>query len=269
MLNLYRFTLMVHVVAGIIGLVAFWTPAIVRKGGALHVKAGRVFYKTTCTIALTGLVMAMLLLIDPLGVHPPRSAVSPEIAERIAAGIRLTVPFLVYLLLITFAPVHHGVRLLQTRRQHGDLRTPFHTAINIAAIGAAAAMIGLGIWAKQPVLAALSPIGFLVGFGQLGYARRPLASPMAWWYEHMGAMIGGGIAFHTAFLVLGANRLFHLPFSGAAAIIPWLLPTIIGIPASAIWVGYYKRKFREDQPIKAAPAIAAYGTQQTGERENA
>ena len=41
---------------------------------------------------------------------------------------------------------------------------------------------------------------------------------MAWWYEHMGSMLGGGIAFHTAFLVLGAGRLFGLRLDGPAAV---------------------------------------------------
>jgi hypothetical protein len=58
-------------------------------------------------------------------------------------------------------------------------------------------------------------------------------------------MLGGGIAFHTAFLVLGAGRMFGLQLDGMAAVVPWLLPTLIGVPASAIWTRYYKRKFNE------------------------
>jgi hypothetical protein len=58
-------------------------------------------------------------------------------------------------------------------------------------------------------------------------------------------MIGGGIAFHTAFLVLGAGRLFGLQLTGANAAVLWILPTLIGLPASAIWVRYYRRKFQE------------------------
>ena len=49
----------------------------------------------------------------------------------------------------------------------------------------------------------LSPLGLYVGLKELRYARRPKASRMSLWYENMGAMIGGGIGFHTAFLVSG------------------------------------------------------------------
>jgi hypothetical protein len=79
---------------------------------------------------------------------------------------------------------------------------------------------------------------------------------MAWWYEHMGAMLGGGIAFHTAFLVLGLQRLLALPLMGTAMVVPWLLPTVIGLPTIAIWTRYYRRKFREDRARTAAPATA-------------
>ncbi len=70
---------------------------------------------------------------------------------------------------------------------------------------------------------------------------------MAWWYEHMGAMLGGGIAFHTAFLVIGAGRLLGVQLTGFTAVVPWILPSLIGIPATAIWVGYYRRKFKEER----------------------
>ena len=256
MLNIFKLALALHVVAGIVGLAAFWTPAVAKKGGTLHVRAGRIFFWMTCAIAVTGLAMAAALLIDPLAIRLQGRTVTPERAAAIATEIRLTVPFLIFLVLITFGPVYHGVRVLETRQHPERLRTPFHTFVNITSIAAAAAMIGLALWFKQPVFAALSPIGFLIGLGQLGYARRSPASPMAWWYEHMGAMLGGGIAFHTAFLVLGAARLLPIHLTGAAAVIPWVLPSIVGIPATRIWVTYYRRKFREAGRRALEPARA-------------
>jgi hypothetical protein len=248
MSKMFTFTLALHVTAGIIGLSAFWAPVVAKKGGTFHVKAGRIFYRMTCAIAITGLVMAALMLIDPLAIRLQGRTVTPERAARIATEVRLTVPFLLFLVLITFGPVYHGVRVLETRQHPERLRTPFHTLVNVTSIAAAAAMIGLGVWFRQPVFAALSPVGFLAGFGHLGYARQPPPSRMAWWYEHMGSMLGGGIAFHTAFFVLGAARLLPIHLTGPAEVIPWVLPSIIGIPATSIWVRYYRRKFREGRP---------------------
>ena len=65
---------------------------------------------------------------------------------------------------------------------------------------------------------------------------------MSWWYEHMGSMLAGGIAFHTAFLVIGAGRVLSAHLSGFYAVIPWILPSLIGIPATRVWIAYCRRK---------------------------
>jgi hypothetical protein len=247
MLIIYRLILAFHVAAGVIGLAAFWTPVLSRKGGAAHVQVGRVFFKATAVVALTGLAMAVLFLVDPLGVKPLDGVVTKERAAAAATQIRLAAPFLAYLVLITFTPVHHGVRVLQTRETPERLRTRFHTLVNVAAILGSFGMIVLALAARQPIYAALSPIGILAGRGNLRFARSPRETRMAWWYEHMGSMLGGGIAFHTAFLVIGAGRLLGTQLTGITAVIPWVLPSVIGIPATAIWVAYYRRRFKENR----------------------
>ena len=246
MRDMYRLVLLAHIACGVIGLFAFWTPALSRKGGGVHTAAGRLFFWATSGIALSGLAMTGLLLSDPIGVrvsHP--ASLSPEAAASIARGVRISSLFLVYLLLITYTPVYHGVRVLATRRNPPALRTPVHTALNAATLVASASMVVMGWTTGQLLFLYMSPIGFLIGWGNLQFARKPYATPMAWWYEHMGSMLGGGIAFHTAFLVLGAGRLLGIQLEGPSAVVPWLLPTVIGVPASAIWTSYYRRKFNE------------------------
>jgi hypothetical protein len=235
MLQLYRLALSIHVLAGITGLAAFWTPALARKGGETHVRVGRIFYNAACVVVLTGFAMALIIAVAPT---PGRS--------------RILAAFLGYLLLITFAPVHHGIRVLETRREPSQLRTPFHTVLNGATLVTALAMVALAFAVRQPVFAALSPIGILVGYRNLRYARRPNASHMSWWYEHMRAMLGGGIAFHTAFLVIGAGRSLSAHLTGWTAIVPWVLPAIVGIPATHLWIGYYRQKFEGDRNSRVA-----------------
>ena len=256
MLHLYKLVLSLHIAAGLTGLAAFWTPAFARKGGTTHVQVGRVFYKATWVIALTGLAMAALVLLAPLAVHPRAATLTAEQVAAAAARDRMSALFLVYLVLITFAPVYHGVRVLETRGTPEKMRTPFHTALGIAGIAAAGGMIVLALVAREPVFAALSPIGFLSGRGNLRFARQPYTSRMAWWYEHMGSMLGGGIAFHTAFLVIGAGRLLGTQLSGFTAVVPWILPSLVGIPATAIWVAYYRRRFNEDGGSNTATVVA-------------
>jgi hypothetical protein len=238
MQTIYRLVLFVHICAGFLGLIAFWTPALARKGGIAHRKVGMVFYRCTAVVAVSGTLMALVMLATP--------------------GRRAGAPFLFYLVLITFTPVYHGVRVLETRDAPETLRTRFHTALHLLTLAASAAMIVLGGWFHQAVFLAMSPIGFLIGLGDLGFARKPYASPMAWWYEHMGSMLGGGIAFHTAFLVIGAGRLLGLQLQGTWAVLPWITPTLIGVPASALWRNYYRRRFegrRDGLSVTTAPVM--------------
>ena len=101
----------------------------------------------------------------------------------------------------------------------------------------------LGDPSMRIVLLALSPIGFVAGIGILGFRRNPQSTPRAWWYAHMGAILGAGIAFHTAFAVFGASRWIQL--SGWLQIVPWILPTVIGVPGLVIWIRHYQKKFGE------------------------
>ena len=73
--------------------------------------------------------------------------------------------------------------------------------------------------------------------------RHPGTEHMGWFYSHMGSMIGGGIAFHTAFAVFGAQRLWDYSLEGALGIVPWILPALIGIPGTVLATRNYKRKF--------------------------
>ena len=66
---------------------------------------------------------------------------------------------------------------------------------------------------------------------------------MSWLYSHLGSMLGGGIAFHTAFAVFGIQRLIAYELPGALTVLPWLLPTIVGVPAIIAWTRHYQRRF--------------------------
>ena len=95
------------------------------------------------------------------------------------------------------------------------------------------------------VLLALSPIGALQGWQMIVQMTRPQSERMAWFYSHMGNMIGAGIAFHTAFAVFGSARIFDFELPGVWQIVPWVLPAAIGIPANRILETRYRQRFNE------------------------
>ena len=234
-----------HVATGFVGLAAFWIPLFARKGGRVHVQAGRVFTYCAYVVTLSAVTASAgrIAALQAQGLGP---ADRPE-----TYGFAL---FLGYLGLATFATVRHAIRVVETRKSPETLRTPFHEALAWASIAGSAVVIAfaLRVWTDvSPILLGLSPVGLVTGSGMLRLMRRPGERRMGWFYSHLGSMLGGGIAFHTAFAVFGAQRLWAYELAGPLAVVPWLLPTAVGIPAIVVWTRYYRRKFEPPAPAAA------------------
>ncbi len=230
---------LVHVAFGAIGLAAFWIPVFSRKGASTHVRFGRVFV-WSAYIVLGGAAIALSVRLADLLMRDIGPAEEPTLYSFIA--------FLGYLTFVTFVIVRHGMGVLKHKRDPAALRTPLNALLAYASILASTLLIAYALIVSPPtriLLIALSPIGFGVGFGNLRYINSGGLSPRAWMYEHLGAMLGAGIAFHTAFAVFGATRLFDIGLTGWIAVIPWIAPAAIGIPATVIWTRHYRAKFGE------------------------
>ena len=239
---LFDALLVAHIATGFVGLAAFWIPIFARKGGRLHVRAGRVYAYCAYVVTLSAVTVSAGRIVS-YQVQGIGVADRPDLY-----GFAV---FLGYLGVVTFATVRQAMRVVATRRTPEKLRTPFHEGLAWASIAGSVIVIvyALGVWSDlSPVLLGLSPIGLFTGPGMLRLMRNPGAGHMAWFYSHLGSMLGGGIAFHTAFAVFGAQRFWVYELAGPLAIVPWILPTIIGIPAIVIWTRYYRRKFSPATP---------------------
>lgn len=230
---------LVHVVFGAVGLAAFWVPVFVKKGAKVHVLFGKIFTRSAYVVLAAAALALILRLIDlqqrGVGVDD-----NPMMYSFIV--------FLGYLTYVTYVIVRHGMKVLRHKGKPAELATPLGKGLAYGSIVASVLVITFAVMvqpANQIVLYALSPIGFGTGTGMLRYMRGGEPSPRGWMYEHLGAMLGAGIAFHTAFAVFGASRLFDIGLTGWVAVIPWVLPAAVGIPATAIWTRHYRRKFGE------------------------
>jgi hypothetical protein len=239
-----------HVVAGFTGLAAFWVPIVARKGGVNHRRFGKIFKYCAYVVLYAAIVSVALHLQDGLsrGVTP---------ADHPAQYGFLF--FLAYLAIVTLVGLRHGMQVLQSKTALPSLNTALNRGFAWLSIVSSVALIGYALYfqpSNMIVLLALSPVGFGTGFGILKAIKGKRPEKKAWFYEHMGAMIGTGIAFHTAFAVFGSTRLFDLGFEGFIAIIPWITPALIGIPGNIIWTNHYKRKFG-DLPAAGTTAEGA------------
>ncbi len=234
--DLFRF---VYVAFGAIGLFAFWIPVFAKKGAVNHVRYGKIFvWSAYVVLAAASIALGTRVFgLIQQGLGP---ADEPTLFAFIV--------FLGYLTLVTFVIVRHGMNVLKSKGNPTELRKPLNIAFAYGAVLASVAVILYALLVDPPnkiLLFALSPIGLGNGYAQLRYMRAVGLSRRAWMYEHLGAMLGAGIAFHTAFAVFGASRLFDIGLTGWVAVLPWVAPAIIGISAITIWTRHYQRKFGE------------------------
>ena len=226
-----------HVTAGFIGLTAFWVPIFTRKGASRHRLFGKVFKYSAYVVLTAAFFSVGYHIIDALA-----RGVSPSDAP----GEFGFVVFLGYIAIATAVMLHHGLTVLEHKRSLSEMNRPLDNGLAWTSIGAGVFIIAYAAYYNPPnavLLYALSPLGILTGRGILVAIKAEDGVQRAWFYEHMGSMIGTGIAFHTAFAVFGSLQLWDLGLDGWVAVIPWVAPAIVGVPAIFIWVRHYQKKF--------------------------
>ena len=232
-----------HVSTGFVGLAAFWIPALTRKGGRLHVTAGWVFAACAYVVALTALGSTSWALL-----HPSSWAGQAVTPGQVPGNeMFMFVAILGFLGLLLLHGVETGVRVMRTRR-HPDRFAGWRLRLLSRAVPTAGlGLSGFGLFHLVQgggllflIPAALGALGIADYPEDRRFLANPRPTPMAWWYKHMEGMIGSGIAFHTAFLVFGGQRLFDGAIMlGSWAFVPWILPTAIGLPAQHCRTRYY------------------------------
>ena len=166
--------------------------------------------------------------------------------------------FLFYLGSATLALTRHAIQTIRTKRDPDSIRTPLHIFVGaLPAVGSVLVVAwALIFWSQLSiVMLALSPVGVLTSVDIFTYMYRRPPEKRAWFYAHMGAMLGAGIAFHTAFLVFGSRFVIDYSLLGSFNWVPWVLPAIIGIVGGGYWERQYRRKFG-DIVTKEAPVPA-------------
>ena len=225
--SLIRGILWIHILAGTVALVVAPIALVTVKGGPTHRRWGKVYFWAMAVVAATAIVV----------------------------GYWRSILFLMLTAVFSFYAARSGYRVLYRKRP--DLGQRPAAGDWIAAgitVAASLLLVALGIIRPTPRFQELSTVA--VVFGGVGLALAgldvwrflsPPADKRAWWYKHMSNMMGSYIAAVTAFSVVN----FHfLPTT-----VRWLWPTMIGTPAIAIWVTYYKIRF--NRPKAGAPAPAA------------
>lgn len=201
----------IHIGAGAVGLLSLGVPLAARKGGPVHVRAGRVYAWAMGISAVTGAYVAGVKIPDP--------------ATR-DGGI-----FLLFVAVLAATTTVHGLRALHHKRRKGPvLGLPEVGLPGLLAVGGLA-MAAWGLSRGIVLFTAFGLLGMLVGGNAFRWWARAPVGPKEWLLEHIGGMIGSGIGTVTAFLVVNAHRV-DLPVPGWVV---WLTPTFLGVPALVAW----------------------------------
>ena len=207
----YKTLLYIHIISGFAGLITFWVPAFAKKGGKLHVQAGRWYVRFMWVMV----VSAALLCVRNL------------IIGKMVMGL-----FLGFIAMITANPLWYAIAVLKEKKGMSQgyltLQRGFRFLIVLAAVG----MLLYGYF----VIPDKNAVVLLYIFGGLGFADLPnlirewrgRGKPRSWFKEHLVGMFTTGIAAFTAFLVFGANNFLGSVLSGYWAVVPWVLPTVLG-----------------------------------------
>ena len=228
MYPLFQAALIFHVACGALALLVFWVPVLSRKGSPLHRKAGRLFVFGMTAIAVSGVVLSSLSLLDPIGVKFADRQLPMDEAFRLAIRIRTFSLFLLMLSVLVFTSARHAVLVLKLREDRTRLRAWWHAGPMVLTVMLALATGVVGALSGEVLLMIFCVIGTAAGGGMLRYTFKKSIGKREWIIEHIGSTIGTGIAAYTAFFAFGGRELLGHLLTGQWQLVPWVLPAAIG-----------------------------------------
>jgi hypothetical protein len=229
-----RVWLAFHIACGVVGFVCAPVALSTAKGGKTHRRWGKIYFWAMAGVAVTALVLSFALPVFFLAMVAVFSFYSAFAAYRIlhlkdlykgerakaVDWIAAIVTILSSLLLFVM----------------GFLRSQL---IGVGVIQVAGRTISI-------VSVVFGMIGMRMGYSSIRRFLKPPSNRMFWWFDHMQGMIGSYIAAMTAFSAVNLSRWF-----GAAWWV-WLWPTLVGVPAIAIWTAHYEKKFSPQPKVVGA-----------------
>ena len=218
-----------HITAGSMALFVAPGAMLARKGGVWHRRWGKVYFWAMAAVAATAVAL---------------SVIRPS-------------PFLAMIGVFSFYLAFSGYRVLYRKRpERGQRATMLDWTGAALVLAASAGLVAWALWSRASGGSDLWIVALVFGVVGLGLAardvhdfRRPPAERNAWWYRHMGNMLGAYIATLSAFSVVN--------FTFLPPVARWLWPTVLGTPVIAVWIRYYRRKFAAQRGGVAAAAGVA------------
>lgn len=237
-MHLFEILVVLHVITGATGLVAFWVPVMSRKGAKSHRRWGRIACYGFIGAGALAVAMALLSLFGP-------EERIPSITDR-ALFDGLFGWMMLYLGLLTIGFADYGLSVVKHSREREALRRPRYQVV-IAAVVLSALYCGIyGARIGEVLMIAVAVLGVVAMAIQQAFIWRSEAPPpRAYVSEHFRALIGMGISAYTAFMAVGLIRL--VPEHVFNPLI-WAGPSLIGV---SLIIGFTLQAKRRMTAVRA------------------
>lgn len=221
--QIFKALLYVHVAFGTISLIVFWIPTLSKKGGQLHIKAGKIYVICMWVVVISALILSIL----------------DVFRERyFMAGL------LGYLSFLTALPLWYAIQVLKQKkevsRKYFRNRRYFGIVVFILALIMILWSLYLGVKNEAILLLIFGIIG-LTSFKEVRQSFEEV-SKSPWIIVHLQGMLISAIAAYTAFFAFGGNSVLGFIFKNQLQVIPWVLPSIIGTIAINIMTKKYTKQ---------------------------
>lgn len=237
--HFFEILIALHIIAGAPGLLTFWIPVLVKKGGARHLFWGRLFTIAMIFTACMAMAMAVTTLLAPMATHP-QLLTHPEFSDpALVQGIFGWM--MLYLAILTINLAWYGWRCIRNRRNHLQNRHWFNMGLQVVLTIASINCVVQGIRIGQPMMMGISFIGFATVGTNLWFILKNTPGPMDWLLEHIKAIVGTGISVYTAFFAFGAVR--YVPRLALEPLL-WAVPLVVGLAL----ILYHQYKVRRALP---------------------
>ena len=128
LIQIHQFLFYLHVTCGAVGLVVFWLPMLSKKGSPFHKSFGKAFSYGMFAVSISGVIMSIMVLIDPIAIRAPDIELDGQALQQIAERARRTSAFLMMLSLLVFANVKHSLLVLKAKQDRQILKSYSHLA---------------------------------------------------------------------------------------------------------------------------------------------
>jgi len=217
-----KYLLYLHIFLGSVALVTFWLPVFTQKGSKVHRKIGWIY-----AYCMYGVVISAAILC---------------IHNAIRGETNLAL-FLGFLSILSATPLWHGLAVLKNKRSMTRRYRTGRLLLDGSVVIFGLFLMFYGIFMIEEGIRVLFIFFGFIGLTSIRELRSVARSkPYSWYQDHYKGLITSGIAAYTAFLAFGGRQFLQDVLPGMWQVLPWILPTVVGVAAMRLTDRFYRRK---------------------------